>query len=222
MPALHPAKQKAQVRQLFAEHRVLTTVALERRGLLQAAEWLDLPRIDLHVRTQAHQASSIKPLTFVSADERWLVQPPRDILHHALLAEGAHQLRGVIAAHELQWQYLDLKGRSGFWPDAQLVSPKGREHDASVEVDTGYSPKRCDAKLVAAAAGGYRSLIWLTSVHGRVTKIHARARQLHAAGKLGEVTKVYVGYINVHTPGSPYQPRPRLHKVSALVADFGS
>lgn len=217
---MHPAKQKAQLRKVFETHRVVTTVSLERRGLLQAAEWLDYPRLDLDVRPQAHQASSLTTMTFVARDEEWLRQAPRDVLHHAFLAEGAFRLAKHMEATQMRFEYLDLKGRSGVWPDAQLVSPRGREHDASVEVDTGYPPKRCDAKLIAAAEGGFGTIVWLTSVHGRVKKIDARIKQLQAAGELGRVKQASVAYVDVHRT-RPYAPRRRLHKVSSLNVVFG-
>lgn len=216
---MHPAKQKAQLRKAFATHRVITAVSLERQGLLKAAEWLDYPRIDLDVRPQAHQASSLTTMTFVAQDERWLRQSPRDVLHHAFLAEGAFRISDYMVREGLRFEYLDLKGRSGVWPDAQLVSPLGRSKDTSVEVDTGYSPKRCDAKLMGAVEGGFGSILWLTSVHGRVKKIDARIQQLHAAGKLGQVTWAAVIHVDVHRT-CPYVPRRRLHKVSALSIAF--
>lgn len=216
---MHPAKQKAQLRKVFETHRVVTTVSLERRGLLQAAEWLDYPRLDLDVRPQAHQASSLTTMTFVARDEKWLRQAPRDVLHHAFLAEGAFRLEPYLEETQMRFEYLDLKGRSGHWPDAQLISPRGREHDASVEVDTGYPPKRCDAKLIAAAAGGYRTIVWLTSVHGRVAKIDARVKQLQAAGELGGVKQAAVAYVDIHRT-RPYAPRRRLFKISKASVVF--
>lgn len=218
---MHPAKQKAQVRHFFAHHRVATTVQLERYRLLRGADMLDLPRVDLHVRTQAHQASSRTLLTFVAASEKWLHQGPRDLLHHALLAEAHILLRPLDVTRGMQWEYLDLKGRSGVWPDAQLLSSQGREADASVEVDTGYSPDICDRKILGAAADGYGTLIWATSVHGRVAKVADRMRYLQRAGQLGTVRNAVAIYVNVHTNDrNPYLPRLRLNKQSSIVTTF--
>lgn len=215
MAPLHPAKQKALVRELFREHRVVTTVQLHRAGLLRAADLMDLPRVDLDVRTQAHQATSLTGLTFVAADERWLRQPPRELLHYALLAEARKETKHGTDRKGMQWEYLDLKGRSGAgtWPDAQLRSPEGRDHDVSVEVDTGYPPARCEQKIRAAAEAGYGRIFWATSVHGRVEKVAARLEKWHRSGELGHVRSALVFYVNVHTQDrDPYVKRPRVHK----------
>lgn len=217
---MHPAARKAELRRLLGNHPVMTTVSLARLGLAQAADWLDYPRIELDVRTQAHQASSLTTLTFVSREEQHLRQAPRDLLHQAFLAEGALRLSDHMDAQALQFAYLTLKGRQGMWPDAELRSPQGRAHDVAVEVDTGYSPERVDAKLIGFAAAGYRHLIWLTSVHGRVEKVDSRVYALHAQGKLTGVEQVRAMYVDVHRSGDPYAPRPRLNKVSCRTATF--
>lgn len=217
---MHPAVRKAKLRRLLTEHPVMTSVSLARLGLEQAAGWMDYPRIDLDVRTQSHQASSITTLTFVSREEQRLTQAPRDLLHQALLAEGALRLADDINAQALQFTYLTLKGRQGMWPDAELRSPHGRAQDVAVEVDTGYNPERVDAKLIGFAAAGYQRLIWLTSVHGRVEKLDSRVYALHAQGKLTGLKQARTMYVDVHRPGDPYAPRPRLNKISERTATF--
>ncbi|WP_143341881.1 hypothetical protein [Deinococcus indicus] len=201
----------------------MTTVQLERLELMRAADTLRLPRVDLDVRTQSDQASSLTGVTFVAADERWLRQPPRELLHHSLLAETHVRLIGesALPVPHPSFEYLDLRGRSGVWPDAQFRLPAGGGHDWSVEVDTGYSPKRRDQKLIAAAQDGYGTLVWATSVHGRVEKVARRIRELHRARELRQVQQAIVLYVNVHTADrDPYAPRRRLNKSSLIHIDL--
>ncbi|MCD0155877.1 MULTISPECIES: hypothetical protein [unclassified Deinococcus] len=219
-PTPHSATLRAQVRELFRVHRVVTSAQLERRGLLRAADSLDLPRVTLEVRTQATQPTSQRELTFVAAEERWLEdQSSRNLLHHALLAETAERLAPLVPAAPT-WKYLDLGDRlSGVRPDAELWwSDQPRDQDYAVEADAGYGRERREQKLTGAATLGYRHLVWSTSIQGRVATIVQEAATLAEQGQLPGLAGVSAVYVNVHSTGRPYDLSRRNHK--SLVAQW--
>lgn len=220
-PTPHSATLRAQVRALFRTHRVLTTAQLERRGLLRAADSLDLPRVTLEVRTQVTQPTSQRELTFVATEERWLTQASRDLLHHALLAETAERIAPLVPeAPTWNWKYLDLRDRlSGVRPDAELWwSGQPRDQDYAVEADAGYARERREQKLTGAATLGYRHLVWATSIQGRVASIVQEAAALAEQGQLRGLAGVTAVYVNVHSTGRPYDLSRRNHK--SLVAQW--
>ncbi|MGY2897040.1 hypothetical protein [Deinococcus sp. UYEF24] len=203
--------------------RVLTTVQLERRGLIRAADWLGLPRVTYTCRTRVTQSDSGVDLTFVAEDEVWLQNSPRDLMHWAGLGEARSQLGRVrldLSAH--RWQHVDLGGRlRSSLPDAELLGPAGqRNWDGAAEFDAGYSPVKVAVKLEAAAVAGYRLLIWASSIHSRTITIPEQARELHRLGLLPGLAGVIVLFVDFWSPGSPYDDRSRCHKPMHAVVRF--
>lgn len=212
---VHPATQKATLLSMLRVDRALTTVQLERRGLLQAADWLGLPRVTYTCRTRVTQSDSCVDLTFVSMDESWLKSSPRDLMHWAGLGEARAQLGRVkldLPAH--RWQHVDLGGRhKSHLPDAELIGPAGQtDRDGAVEFDAGYSPAKVALKMEAAAAAGYRLLIWATSIHRRTITVPEQAREFHRLGLLPDLVGVIVLFVDFWSAVSPYDDRPRCHK----------
>ena len=203
--------------------RVLTTVQLERRGLLQVADWLELPRVTYTCRTRVTQSDSGVDLTFVAEDEAWLRNSPRELMHWAGLGEGRSQLGRVgldLYAH--RWQHVDLGGRlRSPLPDAELIGPAGQtDRDGAAEYDSGYSPSKVALKMEAAAMAGYRLLIWATSIHSRTITLPEQARELHRLDLLPGLAGVIVLFVDFWSPGTPYDDRPRCHKPMHAVVRF--
>lgn len=219
----HPATLKAELRRFLGQHPVVTTMQLERWGWAQAADWLDLPRLSLDVRTQVTQPSSQVELTFVAHTEAALLDPPHVLLHSALLAETWAVLNATQAAFPGEgFRYVSLRGRGqGRLPDAEIQLFENEPGlDSAVEVDTGYPPRRCHEKLHSYALQGFSSLVWATTVHGRVTSMARQIETLQRLGQLPGVREYLVLYVNVSRPGDPYRPRPRGHKLNSAQGAF--
>ncbi|WP_412030478.1 hypothetical protein [Deinococcus yunweiensis] len=217
MSGTHPATAKAALREHLRRHPVVTEVQLARRGWTQAAAWLDLPYVTLDVRTQVTQPTSQTPVTFVSAEERSLEVPPRELLHAACLAETATRLEGLRPEwRDGEYAYVTCGGRmQGVRPDAEvIVDVASRTSDIAVEVDTGYGHGVRTRKYTAFAGQGYGEVVWATTIHGRVQAVAAEVREWHGLGHMPGIRRVTVCYVDVHRRGDPYAPRRRLHKVS--------
>jgi hypothetical protein len=222
MTAVHPMTQKANLRRMLELDRVLTTAQLERRGLLQAADWLKLPRITYTCRTRVTQPDSGVDLTFVALDEEWLRNTPRELMHWAALGEARAGVLRLGFLDSYQWQHVELSGgRRTHLPDAELIGRADFNHndcsvkfdnDSSVEFDAGYSPAKVERKMEAAAEAGYRLLIWATSIHSRTVTVSDQARRLHNLGLLPGVDGVIVLFVDFWSVKDPYMDRPRCHK----------
>ncbi|WP_216322900.1 hypothetical protein [Deinococcus aestuarii] len=215
MPGEHPATQKARLRTVLAVDRTLTTVQLERRGLLRAATWLGLPQVTLTCRTRTTQPHSDTDLSFVALDARWLSRPPRDLMHDAGLGEVRHRIEQKNAMPpRAVWQHVTLAGRQrAHLPDAEILNPHPRlRRDWSVEFDAGYAPTRVEQKLEAAAQAGYNVIIWATSVHTRTASVSKQAKKLHDWDRLPGVDGVVVVFVDFWSARDPYEDRPRCKK----------
>ena len=95
---------------MLADDLVLTTTQLDRRGLLEAADWLALPRVTYTCRTRVNDAESDVDLTFVGKDLASLRAAPRELMHLAGLAEARGRL--TLVAGE-RWRHVSLAGRTG-------------------------------------------------------------------------------------------------------------
>ena len=85
------SQNNSVLRTMMQADRVLTTVQLERRGLLGVADGLDLPRVTLTCRTRVTQPHSRVNLTFVAFEEGLLARPLHVLMHDVGLAEGREQ-----------------------------------------------------------------------------------------------------------------------------------
>ncbi|GAA5514946.1 hypothetical protein Dcar01_03710 [Deinococcus carri] len=220
MTSLHPAQRKALLRHTLAIDRVLTTAQLTRRGLLETAEWLELPRVTRTCRTRVTQSESDTDLTFVALRAEDLDCPSRDLMHLAGLAEARHRI--TLAEGEV-WRHVSLQGRvkrhQAHAEILQTLDPS-RRSDWAVEYDAGYSWGRITDKLVAADEGGYLKVYWATSIHARTLTVMTLAQQLQQAGRLPHLTQVETRFVDFWTPREPYVGRPRCHKPTALTHVF--
>ncbi|MBB6016918.1 hypothetical protein ACFP9V_03985 [Deinococcus radiopugnans] len=222
MQRLHPNRRKAQLRRTLADDLVLTTVQLERRGLLRAADGLALPRVTYTCRTRVNDAGSDLELTFIGKDTASLRAAPRELMHLAGLAEARSRL--TLTPGE-QWRHVSLSGRTREQhPDAEIVQTLDLTHasDAAVEFDAGYDLKRVERKLCAFAEHGYSRLLWATTIHSRVRAVINLAQRLQAGGKLPHVTRVETYYVNFWRTRNPYDGRPRCHKPFTLHQSYGA
>ncbi|WP_216325965.1 hypothetical protein [Deinococcus aestuarii] len=223
MSGEHPAIQKAKLRAALALDRTLTTVQLERRGLLQAATWLGLPQVTLTCRTRTTQPHSDTDLSFVALDARWLSRPPRDLMHDAGLGEARHRIeqRGDMPPRAV-WQHVTLAGRQRVHlPDAEVLIPHPqRQMDWAVEFDAGYSPQRIERKLEAAASAGYRWMFWATSVHDRTTRVLGQAEDLHHLGRLPGLAGITTIFVDFWSLRDPYVGRRRCLKQMSIEYSF--
>lgn len=215
------------VRDFFRVHRVVTAVQVERWGWRGAGERLGLHGVTLTCRPRRIQASSDCEVRFVAAQARWLRQPERELLHHAALAEAyvlALQLPvGVMGTLDPGgWRYLSRKGsEGGVLADAEWWGPGGdRTQDWAVEVDVGYPVEKIREKLRGFAAGGYRRVLWASTIHSRTVKVQGVAEWLCDRELLGGLERLVTLYVDVSRPGDPYAARPRCHKRNVVVRDF--
>lgn len=218
---VHPARLKAQLRAMLAIDRTLTTVQLERRGLLKATEWLDLPQICRTCRTRTTQSHSTVDLTFVALNPRTLARSARDLMHDAGLAEARHRVHHGLHPNAI-WQHVDVAGRKRtHLPDAEVLNLHSRRlQDFAVEFDAGYAPARVEQKLKAAAEAGYSLIIWATSIHARTSTVAAQARKLHGLGQLLGVDDVVTLFVDFWTLGDPYARRTRCYKKTLVKVRF--
>lgn len=220
MTSLHPAQRKALLRQTLTTDRVLTTAQLSRRGLLEAAGWMDLPSVTRTCRTRVTQSESDTDLTFVALSPEDLEHPSRDLMHLVGLAEARHRL--PLARGEV-WLHVSLQGRvKRHQADAEILQTldPSRRSDWAVEYDAGYSRKRVADKLVAADEGGYIKVYWATSIHARTRTVMEMAQQLQRAGKLPHLRQVETRFVDFWSLREPYVGRPRCHKPTALTHVF--
>lgn len=222
MSGEHPATQKAKLRATLAIDRTLTTVQLERRGLLRAARWLGLPEVTRTCRTRTTQPHSDTNLTFVALDARWLSRPSRDLMHDAGLGEARHRVLPDGIPPQAVWQHVTLAGRQRVHlPDAEmLIAHPQQRRDWAVEFDAGYSPQRIEQKLEAAACAGYRWMIWATSVHDRTLRVREQADDLHYRGRLPGLAGLTTVFVNFWSPQDPYVRRRRCFKQMSIEHGF--
>lgn len=175
-----------------------TTATLARAELLTAADRLALPRVTRSVRTRGTQSGSNVDLTFVALRAESLKLPAGELMHRAALTEGLRTYPQVVEPG-MKWRLVELKGRERLHlPDAEVVSADLNDHsqDCAVEFDASYDPEKVERKLRAFAAQGYRNVIWLTSVHGKVKTVTEQARDLKARGKLADVTNMVAMWVD--------------------------
>lgn len=220
MTGPHPATQKAELRALLAVDSVVTAAQLQRWGLAQAAQWLELPRVTLTCRTRVTQSESTTDLTFVARSADQLARAPRELMHLSGLAETR---RGRVLEPGQVWQHVNLKGRAKIHqPDAEIVQllDVARRSDWSVELDTGYSPQRIAQKLEAATTAGYSRILWATTVHRRTQTVLDQASWLQRKGKLPDLTQIETQFVDFWSANDPYVNRPRCHKPMRLSRTF--
>lgn len=213
----HHTQTKQRVRQLLRHSgQVATSATLAKRGLLQAAQAMGLPWVELDCRTRVNQSDSMIRLQFIALEEEQLLQKAGDLMHAAAMTEGIAQFPQLIPPG-YTWRLIGPKQRrelgAGHWPDAELLSPEinGYGKDVAVEFDAGYPTDKIRAKLSAYARNGYSQIIWMTSIQSRVTSVIQTAEKLDDAGHLPgvEVTTVWSDF---WTPHDRYAERPRCRK----------
>lgn len=192
---------------MLAVDRVMSTVQLERRGLLRTAEQMGLPSTVRTCRTRVTQAGSTADLTFVSALPDLAQLPSTVLMHWAGLAEQRWTLRHFLAAQALEWQHLDVKGVSrSHLPDVGLRLKGGAV--LAVEFDAGYPPQVIGAKLRGAGAAGYSGMLWGTTIRRRVLSLPEIVDQLHRHSEVPGLSVFRVNYVDFWSPGNPYRLRP--------------
>lgn len=203
----HPAQLRAALTNMLAVDRVLTTVQLERRGLLRTAEQLGLPTTVRTCRTRVTQAGSAVDLTFVSALPGLGGLSSTVLMHWAGLAEQRWRILQFAVGLEFEWQHLDVKGVSrGHLPDVTLHPSGGAA--IAVEFDAGYPPQVIEAKLRGAGAAGYQGVLWGTTVRRRVLRVPGIVTRLRQQGELSGLRTFRVDYVDIASPGDPYRLRP--------------
>lgn len=202
--------QKAELRRALSTDRTLTTVQLQRRGLLHAA--VGLPEVTYTCRTRVTQSDSGTDLTFVALTQETLARPPRELMHDAGTAEARHVLRRELPAGAT-WQPTVAAGRARLrLPDAEVLHGPDARQDWWVEFDAGYAPHEVDAKLEAAARAGYTRLVWATSIHARTRTVPEQATTLHRLHLLPGVLEVTTVFVDFWSWREPYTGRSRCHK----------
>lgn len=214
----HPARQKALLRQMLAVDRVVTTAQLQRHGLLGVADRLELPQVTYACRTRINQPTSEVNLTFVAWASDVLSGTPSELMHLAGLAEARQRLGPLASGSE--WRHISLAGNLRTQlPDAEIVhSLPGL--DGAVEFDAGYDTKKRVQKLKSFVRNGYTRLYWMTTIHGRVSKVMHEMQQLEKQGLLPHVLDAEVVFVNFWSVRDPYVNRPRCHKPFRLRTEF--
>ena len=206
-----PSRRNLLLRTSLRKDRVLTTVQLERQGLMAAAEELKLPRVTLTYRTRVTQPHSSIGLTFVALDETFLRRPQHELMHDAGLAEARRQSP---ALREKTLKHLDLRGQTrGRLPDAVYLAPSLETAlDWAIEFDAGYDRERIEAKLRAADREGYANYLWATTIRARTVQIGEVLRKLHAQEGLRHLEHVEARFVDFWSIRDPYQDSRRTHK----------
>lgn len=210
----HHTQTKQRLRELLQTGgRIATTATLAKRGLLASANALGLPRTELDCRTRVTQSDSTVRLRFLALEEELLRQPARELMHAAAMTEALAQYPQLVPSG-YTWVLTTGGTGLGHRPDAELLSSGLNSYgkDIAVEFDAGYPPKVIDAKLRAYAEQGYREIIWMTSIHGRVGSVQDRAADLEEAGRLPGIQNVTTVWTDFWTPKDRYQHRPRCRK----------
>ena len=205
------ARQKRELRQLLSIDRTLTTVQLNRRGLLNAAEALELPNIVLTSRTRVTQSHSDVDLTYVAWDDAALNRPERELKHDAGLAETRFRHPELTGG---TWKHLGARKRvKGQLPDAEYCLHGDRpENDWAIEMDAGYPPQKIEDKIIAADQAGYGRYIWATTVRARTSSVGELIQNLDRSHQLVSLKSIEVCFVDFWSVGDPYVQSRRSNK----------
>ncbi|WP_139322778.1 hypothetical protein [Deinococcus marmoris] len=207
MTKIHHARLRADLKRDMAIDRVLTTVQLERRGLLKTAEQMGLTLVERTCRTRVNQPGSLTDLTFVLDRPELAGESSAALMHWAGLAEHRFRTKKIMSEKGADWRLLDLKGRGQHHlPDAALRFKDG--HEWAVELDTGYPPATIKAKLRAASATGYTDVMWTTTTRSRVVSLRKTVTTLDSEGLLPGLNSVMVFYVDFWCLDQKYGLRP--------------
>ncbi|QLG10695.1 hypothetical protein HLB42_07870 [Deinococcus sp. D7000] len=217
---VHPATQKARLRQLLRVDRAVTTVQLERLGLMQAATWLGLKPEWRTCRPRVTQSHYMVDLGFVSLNDL-SGQSTSTLMHWAGLAEQRAAL-GISLKDPFDWHHVDARGVTRrHLPDAALRFCD-RSDEIAVEFDAGYGWGVIEAKLRGASRAGYAAVVWGSTVRARPAKVAALARKMHAAGELPGLRSVVIHYVNFWSPTLPYRPRRHSDSLDRYTVNFAA
>lgn len=213
-------RRKNQLRRALALDRTLTTVQIERRGLLGAAEALDLPSVPLTCRTRVTQPHSNVNLTFVALDPAILKRTERELMHYAGIAEARERsdLTGGV------WRHVSIKGKTRLHlPDAEYIVHDGRtSSDWAIEFDAGYGFEKVRDKLRAAEQSGYRQFLWSTTVRARPGKFGDFLQELESKEPFETLRRVDVTFVDFWTnTDRTYTQSRRNHKVLSQTYPVG-
>lgn len=208
---LTPSRKKSALCASLRTDRVLTTVQLERQGLMTAADALDLPRVTLTCRTRVTQPHSDVSLTFVALEESFLERPAQVLMHDVGVAEARQQCPGLVGG---TLRHLELRGHGrGHLPDAVYLAPGLRTAlDWAIEFDAGYDPGRIEQKLRAADREGYANYLLATTVQVRTGQIGPLIRKFPPDEPLLHLRRVETRYVNFWSLRDPYRTSRRTHK----------
>lgn len=207
---LTPSRKKSVLQTRLRTDRVLTTVQLERQGLLAAADALDLPQVTFTCRTRVTQPRSRCKLTYVALEEGLLDRPPHLLMHDAGLAETRARSPELVGG---TFKHLDLQGKErGHLPDAVYLAPHLQTaQDWAIEFDAGYDPETIEDKLRGADRQGYARYLWATTIRARTAQIGKLLRKMHAIDPFSHLQHVEARFVDFWSP-DPYQTSPRMHK----------
>lgn len=226
----HGATRQRWLREWLAVTETMTTVQIQRLGLMPARGPLTLPHCTYTVATRTTQQTSQRDLTFVALDTATLRRhTPAELGHLAGLAEAQwhlldYQITGVLGlTRDHQWRLVTpaerrqgnrRQHRPGHLPDAEINSPPGALDDWAVEMDAGYPRTRKFEKMQGFAQQGYRHILWVTSVHGLVRPVVAQMQALHDAGELPGVVSGAALFVDYWSTRDPYRSDRRCHTKS--------
>lgn len=217
---VHPATQKARLRQLLRMDRVVTTVQLERLGLTQAAIWLGLEPEWRTCRPRVTQSHYMVDLGFVSLDDL-SGQSTSTLMHWAGLAEQ-RALLGASLQEPYEWHHTDARGITRrHLPDAALRFCSG-PNEIAVEFDAGYGYAVIEAKLRGASRAGYAAVVWGSTVRARPARVAEIARRLRADGELPGLQSVTTHYVNFWLLDLPYRPRRHSSALDRYAINFAA
>lgn len=207
---LTPSRKKSVLQTRLRTDRVLTTIQLERQGLLAAADALDLPQVIYTCRTRVTQPRSRCSLTFVALEAGLLDRPSHLLMHDVGLAEARARSPELVGG---KFKHLDLKGKEkGHLPDAVYLAPRLQTAlDWAIEFDAGYDPETIEDKLRGADRQGYAKYLWATTIRARTAQIGKLLRNMHTIEPFAHLQHVEAKFVDFWSP-APYQTSPRMHK----------
>lgn len=226
---MHVNAQKAQLRKLLADGRVVTLAQVHRWGLSRAAELMNPAQVMLSVRVRSNDRSSLRDVTFMAQYPSTLSKPTRDLTHRAALSELEQLMLSDFGGRVVLRPPLGTRGDHRR-PDASLVV--AGDHTgagggvAAVEVDLGYDHKRLKSKAIAVGTDPkkhYQSYILASTIHDRTSTVTKMIETSHQSGvHFGSLNAFVVRWVDFWSFHDPYVDRPRCHKINERVIHLNS
>lgn len=199
-----------QLRLALETGQIVSSAQLVRRGWLQRVEAADLRPISSTVRTRSKQPRSLVTLDWYSPAHLDPRTPASVLVHQSCLTEMLLLNDVWRQGGTSRMVTGGLRGEA--WPDAEILWRSREQPDAAVEADTGYDQNTKEEKLKSYVAQGFRSAIWVVTVHQQVQTWCDSVVEMVAAGQVDGLQRFRCMFTDIWSMHDPYTGRPRCHK----------